>query len=144
MFYFEFLDENRWFTVPTLSVSTHSDILQELGSVDWVEGVLGDTLGRHEVPAAVGVLQGHAAAAGGRHVAALQGQAQHCSAGRHHHPPLAPRPAGGDLDAEHRVPVLQHLQLLHQYWLHRCPHCSRSAVGVHNLQYLTLDNKVWI
>ena len=114
MFYFEFLNENRWFTVPTLSVPAHSDILQELGSVDWVEGVLGDTLGRHKVPAAVGVLQGHAAAAGGGHVAALQGQAQHCSGRGDQHTPLAPRPTAGDLDAEDRVPVLQHLQLLHQ------------------------------
>ena len=85
---FELFNDDTGLTITALSVSAHSDILEELGSILWVEAVMADTLGRHNVPTTVRILQLHTGRAGGGHCAAGQGQRQDLIPGRHHQPPL--------------------------------------------------------
>ena len=53
-------------------MSPSGHILQELGSIHGVKFVVADTLGRHDIPTAVGILQTDAGRAAAGDVAPLQ------------------------------------------------------------------------
>ena len=93
---------------------------------------MGNTGGRHHVPAAVGILQGQAGGTAGGQPAPLQGQRDQLGGGNHQQTLVGRLGHLQDLQAEDGLAVGQDLQLLDHDWL---------TGGRHSLQFdLSVDN----
>ena len=100
---------------------------------------MGNTGGGHHVPPTVGVLQGQAGRAAGRHAAPLEGQRHQLGGGDHQQALVGRLGHLQDLQAQDWLAVGQDLELLDHDWLSGGLDSLQLEFSVDNLEDLALQ-----
>lgn len=100
---------------------------------------MGNTGGRHHVPAAVGILEGQTGGAAGGDPAPLEGQRDQLGGGNHQQTLVGRLGHLQELQAQDWLAVLQDLELLDHDWLTDSLHSLQLHLSVDNLEDLALQ-----